>query len=190
MKTDRTNIVENQVAFNLAIADLFNERYNKSLDLEGDAIIKRSVIRVKRQKIDRMKPKDDKTIKLKIESEKRLVKSRSKDDWWKALLQMCKSCGTTLTVIQSPTRVREIVEVRHCIWFISMHYHNTTLKELGRFFHNHHTTVLHGLRNISKLKSGKHPDMRIMNTMNKLLTGLIDQGMIVSKEYYMKKEYL
>jgi hypothetical protein len=163
--------------------------YSEMRSREGDAIMRRSKIRVKQQIIDRMKPKDESTILFKIASEENLVKARTGDDFWKALLCMCKSMNTELRVLKEKSRLREVVEIRQLIWFISYYHHNTTLNYLGRFFNRDHATVLHGIRNISTFISSKNPDLKILRLMDRMLTGLMNEGLIVSKEYYTRQVY-
>ena len=163
--------------------------YSEMRSREGDAIMRRSKIRVKQQIIDRMKPKDESTILFKIASEENLVKARTGDDFWKALLCMSNTMNTELRVLNSKSRLGEVVEVRQLIWFISYYFHNTTLNYLGRFFNRDHATVLHGIKKISTFISSKSPDLKILRLMDKMLTGLINDGLIVSKEYYTRQVY-
>lgn len=65
--------------------------------------------------------------------------------------QFCRLYNVTAEQLLSPSRQHHLVEIRQLCWFLCYTRLRLTYTLIGRIFNRHHTTVLHGIRQIETL---------------------------------------
>jgi len=63
--------------------------------------------------------------------------------------------GLTFEDIIRKTRKREIVQARQLAMYLCRKLTNTWIKDIGKIFNKHHTTVIHAIKTVKDLKSIK-----------------------------------
>ena len=177
--------------FDLAIMAQMEDKnpFSKMLDREGAAIMKRIEKIGTQRRLRYIKPKSSKEMEFLNRKEVMAVKDRDYHDFWQALMCMTRAVGTSLDIVKSRSRVRQLVEIRHCIFWISYWYSDQTLTQIGTFFGKDHATVLHGVRKVSDFISCSRPDAKTLKMLDVMLTDMHNEGLIYSKSYYTTREY-
>lgn len=82
----------------------------------------------------------------------RIQQEVSLDEILNLVLGLYENAGVTRRLIFSKRKLDFIVEPRQVFWWLANKYTNSSFSELGRFFSRDHSTAMHGIREIERLR--------------------------------------
>ena len=167
------------------------QQYETTSQLEHltNVVMKRVTLKrlAREKRVAKLSPEKIEEYKAK---ERRNVAVRDYSLIYEAIDVMLRSVHADRDAFYSSSRDGRIVDIRHCAMFITYYYVPMELKEMAGFFERDHATILHAVKKVTALKSGKTMDSRITTMLKTMLNAMRIKNLIVSPEYYLAKEYV